>query len=349
MIPEGKLDDLMARGAKALDAVPPMADEVLRRISRLRAGKPPSNMTYRVPLRERIFLMSRTQKVAAAVLLALLLAATGWAAEKVVQSVIEGRAVQVKTKVVPGSIKTTSSGDGSTVTMMGTVTVESSVDAGITPFTREQRKELDTLVAQKKYKLIGTSETPLGTEHRYRFVFSDGAAKEWVFFLPLEEFESLADYRRKHDEYEARRQEAMQKALAKGHHRLVNIELITVHECVDVATGKAIRVQRIDLPDGRQIASAREVKPWVPSPTGESEETLYETTWQEHLDSIKAGRRKLLDAQVTKNFWYEMTLEDGSKTIFNYGGDAPLEKLKAPLQPVQPAPHDRPATAAPGK
>jgi hypothetical protein len=365
MMPEDKLDNLLARGAKALGAAPPMADEVLRRINLVRAEQRPSSMTYRVPLRERIFLMSRAQKVAAAILLALLLAATGWAAEKVVEAVIEGRPVHVHTKtesttllmgtdtygtyvgvttirdVPPGTTNQAGSG---IMTGVGTMTMESSGGAGVSPFTPAQRQELRKLIAEKKYQRIGKSETPRGTEYLYRFVFSDGTVKPWPFYLPLEEFASVDDYNQKYDVYEARRQEAMQKALAKGHYRLVNVELILVHECLDVATGKTIEVQKIPLPDGSQIASAKEVKPWVPSPTGESEETFYEMTWQEHLDSIKAGRRKLLDARVVKDFWYEMTLEDGSKTILGIGGQSPLEKTKAFPPPSQPAP---PAPAAP--
>ena len=63
MTPEDKLDDLFAHGARALDAVPPMADEVLRRIERVRAAKPPTKLSYRVPFGERMFLMSRVQRI----------------------------------------------------------------------------------------------------------------------------------------------------------------------------------------------------------------------------------------------------------------------------------------------
>ena len=334
MMPEDRLQDLMGRASHMLDKAPSMADEVMRRIEQAKAAKHRTRSMYRFTLRERISLMSRTRKVAAAVLAAAILATTGWAAEKVVRNVIEGQPVKVRYK--PASMPTTSmaSADGSTATVLagGTVVTESVAE----PLTRKQPDELDRLIGQKRYKLIGTSETPAGTLHRYSFVFSDGVTRELSFFLPLEAVKSVADYNQKHEEYESKRQAAMQKALVQGRYRLVNIESILSHMCVDVATGKKIRVLKTTLLDGREIATAAEVKEPAHQPsTSEWQETQYETTWQEHLDSIKAGRRKLLDAEVTKNYWYEMTLEDGSKTIFSYGGQEPLEKMMKPA--TQPA------------
>jgi hypothetical protein len=158
------------------------------------------------------------------------------------------------------------------------------------------------------------------------------------FYVPLEDCKSLADYNQKRQEYQAKRQEAIRKAVVKGRFRLINIELLMVHRCVDVATRKALRVQQVNLPDGKQIATTEVTDPGVQAPTSERQYTEYQTTWKEHLDAIKAGRRKLLDAEVTKDFWYEITLEDGSKTIWTYGGDLPLEKLpKATSQPAKPA------------
>ena len=207
----------------------------------------------------------------------------------------------------------------------------SSSGAGGKAFTPAQLDELDALIAQKKYELIRTSETPLGTERLYRFVFSDRTAKEWPFYLPLEGVTSLDDYNEKHAAYEARRQEAMHKALAAGRYRLINVDLLPLHRCLDVATGKTIRVQKVVLPDGREMAVATEVRtPAIPPGATEFTETQYETTWQQHLDAIKAGRRKLLDAMIVKSYWYEMTLEDGSKTILSIGGNEPLPDKPPP-------------------
>jgi len=78
--------------------------------------------------------------------------------------------------------------------------------------------------------------------------------------------------------------------------------------------------------------------------SGPWEETQYETSWQEHLDLIKAGKRKLLDAHVVKDFWYEMTLDDGSKSIIGIGGQEPFGK-PATIHTTQPA---QPAAKTPG-
>ena len=52
----------------------------------------------------------------------------------------------------------------------------------------------------------------------------------------------------------------------------------------------------------------------------------YETAWQDHLTAIRTGDRELLDVGIVRNYKYEVTLADGSKTTFSYGGNAPLTK-----------------------
>lgn len=360
MIAEDKLQDLLAKGAKSLDAAPSMADEVICRIHAIRAGGQQQRSTYRVTLRERIFLMKRTQKIAAAILVAIALAATAWAAEKVVEFVLEGRPVKVKCYpatqptivIVPsdgnsGRVSGVVTGTGTgTVTITGTsvftgtAVTEATSSVGAGQFTREQViAQIDKLIAQKKYKLVSKAETPAGTECKYRFELSDGTTKDWLFFLPLDDVKSYADYAKKYQQYEPKRQEAMHKALAKGRYRLINIELLMEHVCTDVASGRKIRVVQIRMPDGSEIASARLDEPVAHPESGPWEETQYETSWQEHLDLIKAGKRKLLDAHVVKDFWYEMTLDDGSKSIIGIGGQEPLGKPAAihTTQPAQPA------------
>jgi len=351
MITEDKLNNLLARGADALNAAPSVADEVLRRIELIRTGTRKFAPAYKTTLRERVFLMSKTQKTAAAVLVAVALAATAWAAEKAVQFVLEGRPVKIKnypgkvlmmgtaadgnvtqTKTADGTMTITKSGAG-IMTMTGenvytgvTVVTAGTARSSTGPFTREQWAELDKLIAGKKYKLVSKAETCLGTEYKYRFTFSDGTTKDWPYFLPLDDVKSLADYKEKSARYQAKRREAMDKALVKGDYRLINVELILEHLCVDVRSGKEIRVLQIRMPDGSEIASARFAEPVTAPRRFPSEETQYETTWQEHLDLIKAGKRKLIDARVIKDYWYEMTLDDGSKTILGIGGQTPLGK-----------------------
>ena len=156
------------------------------------------------------------------------------------------------------------------------------------------------------------------------------------FYLPLEGCKSLNDYNQKYAEYEARRQEAIQKTLAKGHYRLVNIELRADYECVDVATGKTLFVSQVKRPDGVPMAMAHVAEPGVRLPGGGMAGDAVRDNLARHLEAIKAGRRKLVDAMVTKLYFYEMTLDDGSKTIFVSGGDMPLEKLNATSRPAPP-------------
>jgi len=338
MMPEDKFQEMMGRAAQMLDKAPSMADEVMHRIDQAQSGKHETRSTYRFTWRERIFLMSRNRKAAAALLAAVVLAATGWAAEKAVRNSIEGKPVKSRYKVdsMPTTVMST---DGSSVVVMGGGLVMVQTEStGPKEFSHEQLDELDKLISRKEYKLISTSQMPAGTLYRYSFVFSDGVTKEKRFLLPLEGFKSLADYNQKYKEYESKRREAMQKALTAGRYRLVDIKTLLVHMCVDVATGKKISVEKVTLLDGSEIAIASEVKERTHFPStsewSEWEETHYETTWQEHLDSIMAGRRKLLDAEVINSFWYEMTLEDGSKTIYSYGGGPPLEKMRPASQPA---------------
>jgi hypothetical protein len=331
MISEDKLHDLLVRAAGAFDS-PSMAEDVMARVQSAPAGR----IAYRVNLRERIFLMTRAQKIAAAIVLAVLLAATGWAADKAVHRVIEGRPTQVKFKPDsrPATMTTVADGNGGVVSgvmgMSGTMTMVISTHKTV---ESEQFAEIDKLIGRQKYTLVGKRDTPMGLERRYRFVLSDGNAVERTFYLPLEQAKSFSDYGRKSQEYEKKRQEAMQAALVKGRYRLVNVELILSHVCVDEATGKKISVERIEMPDGEQLAEAREIPSQERSPGEEWEETHYEMSWQEHLDAIKAGRRRLLDAEAIKNFWYEMTLEDGSRTILGIGGQEPLPNAKTTSRP----------------
>ena len=313
----------------------------MQRLDRAMAAGSEGPAAIRLTLWERIAILSPVRRAAVIALAIVLLAAAGLAAEEVVRGVIEGRPVEVKVKIgteppvilpsptTPAAETPSTTGTAKTVMVAGTVTMSSS--GGGKAFTPDQLEDLDALIAQKKYELIRTAETPLGTERFYRFIFSDGTAKDWPFYLPLEGVTSLDDYNEKHAAYEARRQAAMHKALAAGRYRLINVDLSPLHRCLDLATGKTIRVQKVVLPDGREMAVATEVQtPAIPPGATEFTETQYETTWQQHLDAIKAGRRKLLDAECVKSYWYEMTLEDGSKTIMSIGGDQPLpEKLPA--------------------
>jgi hypothetical protein len=92
-----------------------------------------------------------------------------------------------------------------------------------------------------------------------------------------------------------------------------------VHLCRDVATSQKFKVQRISLGGGKEIAFPRTDYSGIP--TG-----VKETTWQEHLQAIREGKRELLDLETTNSYTYEMISDDGTKLLFNYGGNEPLKK-----------------------
>ena len=54
-----------------------------------------------------------------------------------------------------------------------------------------------------------------------------------------------------------------------------------------------------------------------------------QTSWQDHLDAVRDGKWELLSEETIPSYQYEVVLDDGSKTIFNYGGGKPLEKPEA--------------------
>ena len=47
-----------------------------------------------------------------------------------------------------------------------------------------------------------------------------------------------------------------------------------------------------------------------------------------HLEAIRQGRRVLLDLSITTSMTYEISLDDGSKTIYEVGGDELIKKPK---------------------
>ncbi len=54
-----------------------------------------------------------------------------------------------------------------------------------------------------------------------------------------------------------------------------------------------------------------------------------QTSWQDHLDAVRDGKWELLSEETIPSYKYEVVFDDGSKTIFSYGGGKPLEKPEA--------------------
>ena len=175
------------------------------------------------------------------------------------------------------------------------------------------------LIAEKKYEFVKTLEIPPGsqTQYVYRFTLPDGEQVAMNFSMRLEEVNSWEEYLQESKEQIRRRNEKISKAIAAGSFRLLDVQPLTTHVCRDVDSDRKLSVQRIELSDGQEVASVRGEAAAKPE---------YQTSWQDHLQAIRHGERVLLDSQISKNYAYEITLPDGTTTIFTYGGSEPLRK-----------------------
>jgi len=189
--------------------------------------------------------------------------------------------------------------------------------------------EIHKLITEKKYKFIKDFEGPNGEkQYVYRFNFSDGGSTATNFLMSLDNVSSWDDYQRKAAEQRQQRHEKIDQAIAAGRFRLINLEVMQIHLCRDVASGQKFKVQRIPLGGGKETAFLRADYSAIP-------QGLKQTSWQEHLQAIREGKRELLALETTNNYTYEMISDDGTKVIFNYGGKEPLKKPEeTPGKPV---------------
>ena len=100
---------------------------------------------------------------------------------------------------------------------------------------------------------------------------------------------------------------------------MINLEVMQIHLCRAVGSSQKFKVQRIPLPDRTEIAFPRPDFSEIPA-------SVKQTSWKEHLQAIREGKRELLSLETTKSYTYEVLLDDGTKTLFHYGGDQPLKK-----------------------
>ena len=268
--------------------------------------------------------MPPTLKVAAAILAVVVLVGAGWAAEKIYEKlkfteatlILENDPPQEWT--LPNGNKMTTSG------MIGTdVNPE---DPQAIETAQRHHKEMKELIAEKKYTFLKTIEKEIdgSTQYVYSFTFSDRKQSAVNFAMRLDDVASWDDYQRKIQEERNRYHEQVNKAIAAGKYRLINQDVIFMHICVDRATQEKTRVQRIPLPDGKEIALYRSYD-LVDQEQGT---TQPQSSWQEHLQAIRAGDLELVDAETMFNYTYEVLCDDGTKRIFSYGGGDPLKEPK---------------------
>ena len=132
--------------------------------------------------------------------------------------------------------------------------------------------------------------------------------------MPLDKVTSWADYEKKQKLQREQRNERISQALTSGRFRLLNLDVMQIHICCDVASGSTFKVQRIQRPDQSEIALPRADFGVIPP-------SVRETSWKEHLQAIRDGKRQLLKLETLNDYTYEMTADDGTKDIFTYGGD----------------------------
>ncbi len=280
-----------------------------------RNGEEPMNANGRLR-------MTRLMKLAAGVLIAALLVATGWAAEKVYQKVTKSYYVELEkydgSPVELPDGRDDANSSMSVVSVVGT-TIPDNAPPGSAEKVKRNHEVMKRLIAEKKYKFIETFEIPPDsqTQYAYRFTLPDGEHVNMNFSMRLEDVASWEEYLQKSKEQLRQRNEQISKAIAAGKFRLLDVEPLATHVCRDVDVSQKLLVQRIELPDGKEIALVRGETAAVPG---------YQTSWQDHLQAVRQGERVLLDLQVSENYTYEITLDDGSTTIFTYAGSEPLKK-----------------------
>jgi hypothetical protein len=258
---------------------------------------------------------------AAAALVAAILIASGWGAAQVYQAVIKGH---VSYHVDTGKPETR------TLTLPSGKNVEISQSEGISTgsndpqFTeekaREQFESMKNAISAGKYEFVKTYQLPGGeTTYIYLLTFADGTKGTAAFAMPLEGVKSWEDYQAKAKENRDRRFEQIRQAVAKGSFRLINVEPIVVHVCRDPNSGAEYHVLQSVHPDGAKFAMV------FSGPIVNAKQSQ-ETTWDEHLQAIANGSRTLVDLIITNNYFYEVTLADGSTTIYSFGGKEPLDQ-----------------------
>ena len=196
---------------------------------------------------------------------------------------------------------------------------------------KRHHEEMKQLLAQKKYDFIKTYERMGIKEYVYKFTFADGSHDNMNFSMPLDSVVSWEDYQQKQEQKQTQRQGQINKALAAGRFRLIDSDVILTHICREVATKQKYRIQRIPLPDPKEKALHREIALYHPFDFEAEKKatTMPETSWQDHLDAVREGKWELLSEATIPSYQYEVVLDDGSRTLFQYGGGKPLEKPAA--------------------
>jgi len=266
-------------------------------------------------------------KAAAGLAAVVILIGTGWAAAMIYEKFF----TKVWVTLERSPTRAWKLPDGSNMYTVGGTVTELSDDPKALETAKRHHEEMKQLLAQKKYDFIKTYEIMGQKQYLYKFTFADGSHAGMPFSMPLDNVVSWEDYQKKEEQKQNQRQEQINKALAAGRFRLIDTDVMLAHICREVATNQKYRIQRIPLPDPKEKSLHRETALYRPFDVGAEEKTttMPQTSWQDHLAAVRDGKWELLSEETIPSYQYEVVLDDGSKTIFQYGGGKPLEKPQA--------------------
>lgn len=162
----------------------------------------------------RPFRRTRLIRLAAGLLVAALLVATGWAAEKLYQFVADSFVILEEETLLEERSGPVKLPDGAFRSASRTVRISvgaflpEDASPGAVEKAMQGLEEVKQLIGQKKYEFIKTYTGPSGEEeYVYRFTLADGRQVAMNFSIPLENVASWDDYLQKISEQAKQRQE----------------------------------------------------------------------------------------------------------------------------------------------
>jgi len=281
------------------------------------------------------------RKIAFACCAALFLVAAAWGAEEAYKKIASFFADEHESVIVDTVSSKELMPDGSVRAMISSLSMSIGSGAEDPVFAdekaRHQFEEMKKLVDRGKYKLINSYLSPCTSlispsgvtkKYIYKFTLANGEEFNWTFICPLEQVASWDEYCEKKAERLAKikerfrqRSKGIKEAIVAGRVRLIETIDVEVHICKDLSSGKKLRVQRVVLRNGQEVAAVS------PYPIVASVGTRsHSTSWQEHLTAIDNGTRELIERRMSKLYRYEATLADGSTAT--YSGGPPKDQPK---------------------
>jgi hypothetical protein len=199
------------------------------------------------------------------------------------------------------------------------------VEKAVATAKRHHAEAKELIAQQRGYRLLKVygEEKYGGKLYKYMFTYSDGRQGFKEFSIPLENVMSWDDFLQKRQAEEDERHEAINRAIVARRYRLKHTETRYSFICQGADATEKYRVSFMPGRKGKHRASITPLEPKVEAQevtTLKAQEvtTLNTTSWQEHLQAVREGKRKVLTKETKKIYYYEMFLEDGSKTLFPY-------------------------------